>query len=145
MFVVIALIVLVLVARAFVVPADFGVHEAGYRFGWYRKGNEQDWKNFKVKYSQKDYCAGCHPDKVEKLSSSPHSIINCQNCHGPAFAHPDNPPKLSIDKSRLLCLRCHAKLVDIGSGRSGIRGIEDSQHNPDMECVTCHNPHSPVI
>ncbi len=145
LYVVVALIAVILIARAIYVPKDFGIQARGYRFGWHRLGNEQEWKDFTSKYAQKDYCKGCHSDKADQIAASPHVIIPCQDCHGPALQHPDNPPKLAIDKARSLCLRCHAKLVDVGSGRAGIRGIDDSQHNPGAECVSCHNPHSPVI
>ena len=50
--VVIGIIALVLAARTVLVPKDFGVHERGYMYGWYRKGNIEDWKkNVQVKYS----------------------------------------------------------------------------------------------
>ena len=44
LFAVIGIIVLVLAARIFYVPKDFGVHERGYMYGWYRQGNIEDWK-----------------------------------------------------------------------------------------------------
>jgi hypothetical protein len=133
----------ILVAREIMVPDDFGTHEMGYMYGWHRKGNEQEWKDFKVKYATKDYCQNCHYEKQEKISATPHGIISCQNCHGPALSHPEDPPKLTIDRSREQCLRCHAKLPYKGSGRQAIRGINNEEHNPDMDCVVCHNPHSP--
>jgi len=98
----------ILVARYFYVPSDFGIQERGFMYGYYRKGNEQDWRDFKVKYRTKAYCQMCHPDKYEENMSSPHKVIQCENCHGPAIDHPDNPPKLAIDRSRELCIRCHA-------------------------------------
>lgn len=144
LYVVIAFVAIILVARMFFVPDTFGTHETGYRFGWHNKANEDYWKkDFKPKYATKDYCNDCHADKVETISASPHIIINCQNCHGPALKHPEEPAKLSIDRSREQCLRCHAKLYMPGSGREGIRGIENDKHNPDAMCVDCHNPHKP--
>ena len=50
LFAVLAVTALILTARLFVVPKDFGIHERGYMFGWYRKANEEEWKAFKVKY-----------------------------------------------------------------------------------------------
>jgi hypothetical protein len=125
------------------VPDDFGTHERGYRFGWHRLSNEDEWKNFKVKYMGREYCQNCHPDKLDLISQTPHFNIQCENCHGPAIDHPQDPPKLSIDRSREQCLRCHAKLPYKGSGRYLLRGINNDEHNPDMECAMCHNPHSP--
>jgi hypothetical protein len=161
LFVVIGLVVLIFVARTLIVPEDFGVHEMGYRFGWHRKGNEQDWKNFKVKYQGSEYCNNCHPDKTETISGSPHVVIQCENCHGPAVKmKPGEDGKIDYknptftkhgedifvnerDRSRELCLRCHSYLPYEQSGRVGIRMINNDEHNPGVECVDCHNPHSP--
>ena len=138
------IVALILIARVFLVPKDFGVGERGYMYGWHRKGNEEDWKKFKVKYMGKEYCKDCHPDKYDSINKTPHMIIQCENCHGPAIDHPSDPPKLVIDKSRANCLRCHFPLPYPTSGRSKIRGIDPDKHNPDIECSTCHNPHNPM-
>jgi len=147
LFVVIAGVLALLVVRYFMVPEDFGAHESGYMYGWHRKGNEQEWKDFKVKYMQKDYCFDCHSDKQEAIKGSPHVIISCQNCHARegvvAADHPDVTPKMHIDRGREQCLRCHAKLPYKGSGRMFVRGINNEEHNPEAMCVDCHNPHSP--
>jgi predicted CXXCH cytochrome family protein len=110
LFAVLALAGIILIARTFVVPEDFGIHESGYMYGWYRKGNEEEWKAFKVKFQGKEYCKDCHAEQFQRLRSSPHTIIECENCHGPAVEHPAEPQKLIIDRSRDLCLRCHSDL-----------------------------------
>jgi len=143
LYVVIGIILIILIIRAFYVPSDFGVHERGYMYGWYRKGNIEEWKNFKVKYQGEGYCKDCHPDKIESIMKTPHAIIQCENCHGPAIDHPSEPPKLKIDRSREQCLRCHFPLPYPTSGRANIRGVDPERHNPGIECVMCHNPHSP--
>ncbi len=145
LYVVIGIVVLILIIRVFYVPADFGVHERGYMYGWYREGNIKEWMNVKVKYQGEEYCKGCHPDKLESIMKTPHAIIQCENCHGPAMEHPSEPPKLKIDKSREQCLRCHFPLLYPTSGRANIRGIDPEKHNPGIECVMCHNPHSPSL
>jgi hypothetical protein len=141
--VVVALVVAILVARAMIVPEDFGAHEMGYMYGWHRQANEEEWKNFKIKYQGKEYCRDCHYENYELNSNSPHAIIQCENCHGPAIAHPAEPEKLEINRSRQQCLRCHARLPYEQSGRAWIRGINNDEHNPGTECVMCHNPHKP--
>lgn len=145
LFVVIGIVAVILFARSLYVPDDFGIQERGYMYGFHRKGNETEWKAQEVMYKTSSYCEGCHPDKVESLGSSPHVIIQCENCHGPAVNHPDNPPKLAIDRSRELCLRCHAKLPYPTSGRAVIPGIDPEAHNPGIECADCHNPHNPSL
>ena len=145
LWVVLGLLALVLIARIFYVPKSFGIHERGYMYGWYRSGNINDWKEVTVKYKGSDYCNTCHPDKYESISMTPHAIIQCENCHGPALDHPSNPPKLTINRSRALCLRCHSRLPYRTSGRADIRGIDPDKHNPDLQCVMCHNPHKPSL
>jgi predicted CXXCH cytochrome family protein len=139
--VVVLVIILVLVRQFIYVPKDFGVHDLGYTYGWYRQGDIQDWKDVTVKYQGRDYCKTCHQTEVGLLASSPHTIIQCENCHGPAVGHPADPPKLAIDTTRELCLRCHALLPYAASGRAVIKGIDPTSHNPGIECVQCHNPH----
>ncbi|MDH4264856.1 MAG: cytochrome c3 family protein [Deltaproteobacteria bacterium] len=141
LYVVLALAGMILIARIFVVPEDFGIHEKGYMYGWYRKANEEEWKAFKVKYQGKEYCQDCHAQLEQEVRSSRHNIIECENCHGPALEHPSDPQKLTIDRSRELCLRCHTYLPYPTSKRSEIKGIDPNQHNPGGECVVCHNPH----
>lgn len=145
LYVILALVGLILLSRVFIVPDDFGTYERGFMYGWHRKGNEQEWKDFKVKYKTVQYCQQCHTEEYSQLGFSPHVRIQCENCHGPAVDHPADPPKLSIDRSRGLCLRCHSWLPYRASGRYEIPGINPEEHNPSIECVACHNPHSPKI
>ncbi len=141
LYVVLAVAGLILIARTLLVPADFGIHDKGYMYGWYRQGNVEEWKAVKAKYQGKDYCRDCHSEQEKQNLSSPHKIIECENCHGPAIEHPSDPPKLTIDRSRELCLRCHSFLSYPTSKRSEIKGIDPNQHNPGEECAGCHNPH----
>jgi predicted CXXCH cytochrome family protein len=139
--VVLAIAGLILAARTFVVPKDFGTHESGYMYGWYRKANEGEWKAFTLKYKGKGYCQDCHSEQEQQVRSSRHNLIECENCHGPALEHPSDPQKLTLDRGRELCLRCHTYLSYPTSKRSEIKGIHPDQHNPDGECAGCHNPH----
>jgi predicted CXXCH cytochrome family protein len=145
LYVALGIVVLVLTVRTLVVPKDFGVHERGYMYGWYRKGDEQFWKAVKVKYKTSEYCKDCHRDKYDDIRNSPHARIMCENCHGPALSHPDDPPTLTIDQSRELCVRCHLYLPYQTSGRGKIRGIDPETHHPEVECTLCHWPHNPKL
>lgn len=135
----------ILIVRQFIVPQDFGIGERGYMYGLHRKSNEEDWKAVTVKYRSADYCKDCHSDNYTSIMRTPHAIIQCENCHGPALDHPSAPQKLHIDRSRAQCLRCHYPLPYPTSGRANIRGIDPEKHNPDIECVMCHNPHKPNL
>ena len=145
LFVVIGLVVCILVFRAFYVPDDFGAQERGYTFGFHRLSNEQEWKDFPAKYKDSQYCNECHDDKVTEVESAHHAAIPCENCHGAAMNHPDEPERLTIDRSREQCLRCHAALTTPGSGRSAIPGIDPDTHNAGEQCVDCHNSHNPSL
>lgn len=133
-----------LIIRGFVVPPDFKVYDKGFMYSYHRKSNEAEWANFKVKYKGKESCADCHEEYAKNMSS-PHKIIQCENCHGPAVDHPDAPEKLPIDKSRELCLRCHTKLLYPTSLRAGIKGIDPEGHHPEAACYTCHDAHHPNL
>ena len=144
-FVVIGLVGLILLFRLIYVPDDFGTNEQGYMYGYHREGNVDDWKNFPSKYKDSEYCGNCHIDKDTDLSASRHAMIPCENCHGAALDHPVDPERLKIDRSRDLCIRCHAQLYTPTSGRSAIPGINPDQHNTGMECSVCHDPHNPGL
>lgn len=145
LFVALAGIALLLFARSIMVPDDFGVHGVNFTYGFHRGGSIDDWKNFKVKYRGKEYCRECHDEKVEENLASPHSVLECENCHGPSIDHPDNPETLEIDTSRLLCLRCHAYLPYPQSHRAEMPAVDPERHNPNQNCVECHNPHNPDL
>lgn len=145
LWVVVGMVALILAFRYFYVPSDFGVGERGFMYGYHRAGNQQEWENLEVKFRTIDYCRDCHPDKVENVLSSKHRKIPCETCHNPAYKHPEDPPKLPIDRSRELCYRCHVYLPYPTSGRSKLPGIDKEEHNPGMECALCHNPHRPDL
>ncbi|PLX94892.1 MAG: cytochrome C [Desulfuromonas sp.] len=145
LLVVIGLVIIILVARMFYVPEDFGAQDRGYTFGYHRLSNEQEWKDYPAKYQDSEYCSGCHDDKTEELNAAQHGMIPCENCHGAAFDHPDDPEKLTIDRSRDLCLRCHSELYMPSSGRNDIPGVNPEEHNAGLECVECHNSHNPSL
>jgi len=134
-----------LLFRHFYVPDDFGVNGKNFTFGFYRAGSIDDWKAIPVKYKGKELCAECHEEQYESNMASKHSIIQCENCHGPAMDHAETEEPLTIDKSRGLCLRCHAALPYPGSQRSELPAIDPEEHNVGMECAECHNPHKPSL
>jgi len=145
LWVAIGAIALVLLVRHFVVPDDFGVYGKNFTYGFFRLGSVKDWQNFPVKYRGKEYCQECHPEKLAANMSSKHNIIECENCHGPAEQHPENPATLEIDRTRSLCLRCHANLPYPGTPRGSLKAVDPLDHNPETACVECHNPHNPNL
>jgi hypothetical protein len=145
LWVFLAVIVLTLFARPFIVPSDFGIGDRGFMYSFHRLSNDDEWKAFKVKYRTKEYCKECHEDKYESNMASKHKIIQCENCHGPAIDHPDDPERLVIDRRRALCIRCHSLLPYPDNPRGDINGIDPEEHNVDEVCVECHDPHEPDL
>lgn len=138
-------IVLVLIVRYYMVPSDFDVHGRNFTYGYHRKGAIDDSLVVSVKYRGKEYCSECHDDEFTEHSDSKHRALECENCHGPALEHPDNPETLDIDRSRDLCLRCHSKLDYPNSPRGELTGIDHKAHNPGLDCSECHQPHRPAL
>ena len=141
LYLVVALVAIILIARTFWIAKDFGIHDEGYMYGWYRQSNVEEWKKVTVKYQGREFCAGCHSAQTQKLVAAKHKDIECENCHGPALSHPADQLKLAMDRSRELCLRCHTRLSYPTSQRSQIKGIDPDQHNAGLQCVSCHQPH----
>lgn len=136
-------------ARMIIVPS-FTPANNDYRYQWHRVANQQEWKDYKVKYQGSTYCQDCHSEQYKKISASVHAKIQCENCHGAAIDHPDNPQKLQIDKSRALCLRCHSYLSyrpleyrELEKKTIELKMVKPDEHYPDedMQCISCHNPH----
>lgn len=148
---VLLLVVGLLVFRFFYVPNDFGSGDYGFMYSYHRKSNLDQWKAQPVKYrdtgKQKlhEYCGECHSEEVDIRTEDLHGTIACENCHGPALDHPQEPEMLTIDRSRETCLRCHTDLPYTTSERKRIPGIDPNEHNPGSECVECHNPHNPRL
>ena len=72
LYVVLALAAIILIARSFWIPNDFGTHEQGYTYGWYRQSNIEEWKNFTVKYRGREFCGPAMQGRRKSLL--PHSI-----------------------------------------------------------------------
>jgi hypothetical protein len=145
LYVVFVILVLTMIARTFVVPDDFVVGERGFMYSFHRASNVDEWKAFTVKYQSKEYCNECHDEKYEQNMASKHSVIQCENCHGPALEHPEDPETLTIDRSKAQCIRCHFYLPYPTSLRAKIKGINPSEHNPEDQCADCHDPHEPDL
>lgn len=143
LWVALGLVGLILVARLFLVPDDFGVHGESFTYNFHRLSNVQEWQDFPVKYKGRDSCMECHEDNVRNIRRSPHKRVQCENCHGPSGNHPDDVEFLPVDRSRALCLRCHAFLDYPNSARAEMLTIKDRVHKRRRECVECHYPHDP--
>ena len=143
LWVALGLVGLILIARPFLVPDDFGVHGRDFTYGYHRLSNIQEWKDFPVKYQGRESCTECHEENVQTVAGSSHQAVQCENCHGPSVNHPDDNEFLPLDTRRELCLRCHARLEYPNTNRAALLSISGKRHKRGRECVKCHSPHDP--
>lgn len=130
-----AAILVFAVARAALVPDDFGT------LGFYRAGSLGDVGARTPSYAGRVRCVECHEDVTTTAAPSRHKNIGCENCHGALRKHADDPevapPKLD---GRADCLRCHAA----NAGRPAtFLNIDAAEHSGDDPCSSCHKPHDP--
>jgi hypothetical protein len=160
LIVVAIMVTLLLIVRSLVVPSDFMAKNGDYKYQWHRVGNEKEWENFPVKYKGRFFCGQCHVIKSQIISGSKHARIECENCHVQATkekaSHPVDLKEafgyglyIGVDRSRSLCLRCHAKLpyrpktyAGLATGTIPFKMQDPEAHNTGLECVTCHDVHS---
>lgn len=141
----IALVILILTVRHYLVPKDFGVQGESFTFNFYRASSVDEWKKFPLSYKGSASCEECHEENVKSIAQSKHGVIACENCHGPLLDHPDDPELLPVNKEIDLCLRCHMSLPYPGSLRGKLAAIDPEEHNRGDRCVECHNPHNPNL
>ncbi|MFU8818488.1 MAG: cytochrome c3 family protein [Desulfurivibrio sp.] len=134
-------------ARKLVVPS-FAAVDGDYRYQWHRVDNQQEWRDWPVSHRGKSYCQGCHAPQYRMLLDYGHAQLQCESCHGAAGEHPMDPAKLTVDRSRELCLRCHSYLPyrpDRHAGLSGdpliLKMVVPAEHHAETACTICHNVH----
>ncbi len=134
--VIIAAVVLV-VARQRLVPQSFG------ELGHYRADAIQDNVDRELKYAGWQVCIDCHDTEGEVKDASYHRTLACEVCHGPSYAHTEDPEVLPIVPRERgeACLYCHSYLE---SRPTGFPQILERLHNPMQACVECHDPHDPT-
>ena len=129
--------VALLVARQRLVPQSFG------ELGHYRADAIDDNVNRELKYAGWRICVECHDDVGEVKQASYHRTLACEVCHGPSYAHTEDPEILPLvpRKRGEACLYCHGYLE---SRPTGFPQIIERLHNPMKPCIECHDPHDPT-
>ena len=99
----IVLISIFLVVRHFLMPASFG------RFGHYRADSLRYAVSKEIKYAGETACIECHDDIYILKDKSYHRGVACEVCHGPAYAHTEDPYeyKPPAPRKRAYCPLCH--------------------------------------
>lgn len=130
-------------ARAAILQGVFTLDEFALRPP-NREANQREWMSLAATYAESSTCAGtdCHTDIYEAWATSSHGTVACENCHGPAQAHVENPTvSVFTDTSPQLCETCHAQLA---ARPSSFPQIKPGEHYPPASaCISCHLPHRP--
>lgn len=127
-------IVAFLVIRQVFVPKSFGA------YGYYRGDNVLEWAGKVTSYSLTSNCQTCHQANYDLWVNSVHASVSCENCHGAGESHIQKGQPMTVNPDESLCLTCHAKT----EGRPQNFPQVDESHSQGIQCVGCHNPHSPL-
>jgi len=126
------------VVRHFLVPKTFG------DYGHYRAQAVIDNASHELAYAGHEACADCHDDIVGRKAQSEHAGVACEACHGPGEAHTQDPTEVTLPapRQRAYCPLCHGYDP---ARPTGFPQILPTMHNPGHPCITCHDPHNPVL
>lgn len=129
-------LVIFLLVRQVLVPADFG------RYGHYRPGTLDDNRKRPLHFAGQESCAACHDTEVTLRSQGKHAGVSCEACHGPLFEHTENPVdiKPKLPEVKILCRRCHE--ADAAKPKT-FPQVATEEHSGGALCNTCHQPHKP--
>jgi hypothetical protein len=127
-----------LISRWILVPKTFG------QYGHYRAAAVEEVAALPQSYAGYQTCLDCHQDIYDLKQGSNHKGLACETCHGPCKSHIDDPEKFTppAPRDRKYCTLCHGYNP---SRPSGFPQILSENHNPGKACMSCHNPHAPVL
>jgi len=136
LLVTVAIVLAYFTARHFLVPASFG------QYGWYRGDALKDYQAMPISYAGRAACESCHEEVVKKRAKAKHRNISCEACHGPLFAHADDPtvkpPKVGNGS---FCARCHETAP---AKPEKFPQVVPAKHYEGQKCTECHAPHLPT-
>ncbi len=139
-------VLIALIILAFVLPRIIPTNtvEGLEKYGFYSgKDNSQEWQQVSEKYADPVGCNTCHQDKYSAWTSSAHKTVSCENCHGAGQTHLEKGTELVINRSNQLCETCHS---DVLARPKNFPQVKSNVHgNKQATCITCHQPHDPVI
>lgn len=125
-------------ARQRFVPESFG------DLGHYRANAIDEIAAQEPVYAGIEACGECHDEIYELKQASNHRGVACEVCHGPGAAHIEEPDEVALEapRGRGFCPLCHGYNP---SRPSGFPQILPVQHNPGKACMSCHEPHNPLL
>jgi predicted CXXCH cytochrome family protein len=133
-------LILAVAARNYVLDPSY------YQFGDYRGDAVIEEAAYPPQFRGAAYCQGCHGERHTEWTSGVHRNVKCEVCHGPAREHPADGPLPIPDDTMKLCTICHEAMPGRPAAQPQIVIAEHPvPHDGPLQCLTCHNPHSPKI
>jgi len=116
-----------------------------YKYGYYRADAVPELAEGDPLYLGSPYCqAECHEQRYADWPLGAHKTVQCEVCHGPAPAHPDDEISLIPPDIIRLCSTCHEKMPSRPAAQPQIvLGQHPFDDGEIMPCIECHDPHSP--
>ena len=134
------LMILAVSARNYVIDPSYG------QFGSYRGDAIAELMAGAPQFRGPAYCQACHTDRHTEWTVGAHVNVKCEACHGPAGEHPVGGALAKPDDAIKLCTLCHEAMPTRPAAQPQIVVAEHPfKHDQELQCVACHNPHSPKI
>jgi cytochrome c553 len=136
-----AFLILAVAARNYVLDPSY------YQFGDYRGDAVVEMAANPVpQFRGAAYCQACHTERHSEWTAGVHSNVKCEVCHGAAREHPIDGPLPKPDNTIKLCTVCHEAMPGRSAAQPQVVIAEHPvPHDGALQCLTCHNPHSPKI
>lgn len=134
-------LILALLARNYVLDPSY------YQFGDYRGDAVVELANeLPPSFRGAAYCQACHAERHAEWTAGAHRNVKCEVCHGAAGEHPVSGPLPKPENTIKLCTVCHEAMPGRPAAQPQVVVMEHPvKHDGDLQCLTCHNPHSPKI
>ncbi|MFH1152182.1 MAG: hypothetical protein V1793_00045 [Pseudomonadota bacterium] len=146
----VAVIVLALLARGYMIPPSFGL------YGPYRGDAVMEEADRDIRHGTNASCLTCHPYEASIHLNGRHKTISCEFCHGTWADHITNGKKTGTlpvktgQEITILCLRCHNKAVEARPSQV-IKTVTLPDHLEKQSvklthtCNQCHHVHAPLL
>lgn len=91
-------------------------------------------------------CSACHREIVRTLAVSPHTRLECANCHDVPPEHKVTPRAVRPTKPQMreFCGQCHSKAGANPLAKAAPK-VDLVSHGAKYVCWQCHYPHSPEM
>lgn len=141
-------LLLVLAAFLFLAVAarNYVLDPSYYQFGYYRGDAVIELATGDPQFRGAAYCQACHAERHAEWSAGVHRSVECEVCHGAAREHPADGALPIPEDTVKLCTVCHEAMPGRPAAQPQIVVAEHPvPHDGALQCLTCHNPHSPQL